>query len=72
MARESSYQKLKRQLAQAHSDLRELAARPSSERSILIKMCEIFQEKQEEMFWNGNPNDANNKTFTGFIKSPIN
>lgn len=53
MKKLSSYQKLKAANEKLRSDLRELAVNPSSEHSILIKVCEIHQQKLEDMVWHG-------------------
>lgn len=58
MKKLSSYQKLKAENEQLKADLRELAANPSSERSILIKMCEIYQQKIDDLIWHGSYNPS--------------
>lgn len=66
MKKLSSYQKLKAENAKLKADLRELAARPTSERSIIIKMIEIYQEKLESIIWHGNPT-TENRHFGGLL-----
>lgn len=71
MKKLSSYQKLKAENAKLKADLRELAARPSSERSILIKFYEIYQQKFENMVWNGSYS-LNEWSVNHYIKNQIN